>query len=143
MTAKLDLSSLHKALLQLDDALEFYHSSTVQNDHRLLTHMRAAVIQAFEFSYELSWKMLKRYLEMTEANPTEVDQMSFPNLIRTGNERGLLKSDVSVWLLYRRDRGTTSHAYDENKANEVLENIPSFLSDAQFLYEQLQKQHDE
>lgn len=141
MTDKLDLTSLHKALLQLSDAIEFYHSSTVQNNHRLLTHMRAAVIQAFEFTYELSWKMLKRYLEMTEPNPLEVDQMSFPHLIRTGNERGLLKSDVSVWLLYRKERGTTSHAYDEDKANEVLESIPAFLSDAQFLYEQLQK-HD-
>lgn len=138
-SSKLNLNSLRKALLQLNDAIELYHSSTVQNDHRLLIHMRAAVIQAFEFTYELSWKMLKRYLEMSEPNPLEVEQMSFPNLIRTGNERGLLKSDVSVWLEYRKERGATSHTYDEAKAQAVLESIPSFLSDAQFLYEQLQK----
>jgi hypothetical protein len=42
-------------------------------DPGLREQMRNSVIQCFEFTYELSWKMLKRYLEETEANPSEID----------------------------------------------------------------------
>jgi hypothetical protein len=37
-------------------------------------HLVAAAIQAFEFTYELSWKMLKRYLERTVPNPDGIDE---------------------------------------------------------------------
>ena len=139
MSPSLDLTSLQQALAQLTDAMDFYSSDEVQNNDRLHMHMRAAVIQAFEFTYELSWKMLKRYLEMTAPNPIDIDQMSFADLIRTASERGLLKSDLTAWLIYRKERGTTSHTYNEDKANEVIESIPEFLVDAEFLYQQLQK----
>ncbi|CDS53867.1 hypothetical protein [Polaromonas sp. CG9_12] len=43
--------------------------------------MRNSVIQCFDFSYELSWKMLKRYLEATQASPAALDTASFQNLI--------------------------------------------------------------
>jgi hypothetical protein len=142
MSQKLDLTSLQKALYQLDDAMTFYSSDTVQNSPRLLTHMRAAAIQAFEFSYELCWKMLKRYLEMTEPNARDIEHMSFPNLIRTGCERGLLKSDLTAWLIYRKERGATSHSYDEDKANQVVTFIPDFLLEAKYLYEQLKNRQN-
>lgn len=133
---KLDFSSLEKAIYQLKDALECYEIVKKQQE-RLVLHLRAATIQAFEFTYELSWKMLKRYLEVTEPNPTEIDQMSFPDLIRTGCERGLVLSDVSVWKVYRQERSATSHAYDQEKAQEVFEKIPAFLKEAEHLLTQL------
>lgn len=37
--------------------------------------------------------MLKRYLEMSEANAEEIDQMSFSSLIRTGSELGCCRMD--------------------------------------------------
>ncbi len=46
-------------------------------------------ILRFEYTYELSHKMLKRYFEMTEPNAEMIDQMLFPDLIRTASERGL------------------------------------------------------
>jgi hypothetical protein len=64
--------------------------------------------------------MLKRYLEMTASNPSEIDAMSFQNLIRLGSEKGLLRSDWEQWKIYRQARGTTSHTYDEKKAQEVF-----------------------
>jgi nucleotidyltransferase substrate binding protein (TIGR01987 family) len=103
--------------------------------------MRAAAIQAFGFTYELCWKMLKRYLEATLPNADEVDQMSFPTLIRTASEHGLLLSDWSVWKEYRQERGTTSHTYDEKKAIEVFAELPRFLKEAQYLLKQLKKRN--
>ena len=36
-------------------------------------------------------------------------------------------------------RGTTSHAYDEDKANEIYNEIPGFLNEIQYLIKQLKK----
>jgi len=51
------------------------------------------LIQRFEFTYEISHKMLCRYLEASSANPAEFDKADFQYLIRTANERGLLLGD--------------------------------------------------
>lgn len=128
----LDLSSLTKALASLDEALREYKKDPANS------FVRDATIQRFEYSYELSYKMLKRYLEMTEANAEEIDQMPFPTLIRTGAEKGLLENSWDAWSIYRHARNLTSHTYNEQKAKEVCKTIPTFLSDAQYLLKQLQ-----
>ncbi len=127
----LDFSPLSKAVGQLESGLRDYERMPD------LTIVRDGLIQRFEFTYELSHKMLKRFLEATAANPVEIDQMTFQNLIREGEERGLLRSGWDVWSIFRRARGTTSHTYDESKALEVVAIIPDFLKEAQFLYDQL------
>ena len=126
----LNLSALVKAVNQLQQSLIYYHSDVVQRDPGLVMQMRAAVIQAFEFTYEITWKMLKRYLMLTEPNPNEVEAMSFPDLIRTSCERGIIHSEVSVWKAFRQNRSMTSHTYDESKAQEVFDHIPDFLREA-------------
>ena len=123
----LDLSSLKKAISKLDEGLARYNLN-IGDDQ-----LRDGLIQRFEFTYELSHKMLKRYLEMSSPNPDEIDQMDFQNLIRTANEQGLLLSDWSVWRIYRDQRARTSHTYDQEVAEKVLTIIPQFLKEAQFL----------
>jgi len=88
---------------------------------------------------EISHKMLKRFLEMTSATPQSIDEMPFPDLIRTGSEQGLLLSSWDVWQDYRKARGTTSHTYDEAKAAEVLAVIPAFLDEARYLLGRLEQ----
>ena len=111
----------------------YYQSDTVKVDPGLVLQLRAAAIQAFEFTYELSWKMLKRYLTLSEPNPAEVETMSFSDLIRTGSDKGLLLSDLKQWNRYRQERGITSHTYDHAKAQEIFEKIPAFLKEAKYL----------
>lgn len=100
-------------------------------------------IQRFEFTYDLAHKIIKRYLEMTAANPEIFDKMTFQDLIRTGNEQGLLLGDWEVWKGYRQSRTDTSHAYNEDNALRVLERIPAFLEEARFLLGQLQKRTEQ
>lgn len=123
----------------MDDALLQYDSEAVKNNPQLQPHMRAAAIQAFKFTYELSWKMIKRFLETTEPNPEALDALDFSSLIRTANERGLIKSDITVWRKYREYRGTTSHTYSEDKAESIFEHIPEFLDDAKSLHAEILK----
>jgi nucleotidyltransferase substrate binding protein (TIGR01987 family) len=74
--------------------------------------IRDGLIQRFEFTYELSHKMLKRYVKQTAASPAEIDRMSFADLIRTGNAQGLLRSDWPAWRRFREMRARTSHTYN-------------------------------
>lgn len=135
----LDLSSFKKAIHQLEKSLIFSNSDVAKQDREMFLQFRSAAIQAFECTYELSWRMLKRYLEITEPNPSEIDGLSFSNLIRLSNEKGLLLSDLKKWVVYRSNRNITSHAYDDDKAAQIFLHLPAFLKEAQFLYDQLQK----
>ncbi len=84
----LDLSSLRNAIAQTEEAL-------------------AAAIQAFEFTYELAIKTLRRYLMESEPSPATVDEMSFNDLVRRGYAIGLLQAELTEWKVYRRSRGIT------------------------------------
>lgn len=129
----LDLSSLEKAVASLNEAVIEYQKNTLNR------FVRDAGIQRFEYTYELCCKMLKRYLEMSEPNAEEIDQMSFPGLIRTASERGIVLNGWDVWRIYRDARNITSHTYNEDKAVKVCQAIPDFLLEAQHLLTELQK----
>ena len=120
MPVELDITSLEKAVASLEAALA-RQARTPDDDM-----IRDACIQRFEFTYELTHKMLKRFLEATSADPAAFDAMPFQDLIRTGSERGLLRSDWSRWKLFRTARSITSHTYDEDKAREVFAIVPDF-----------------
>jgi nucleotidyltransferase substrate binding protein (TIGR01987 family) len=134
----IDVGSLSKAILQLEEAIAYAHSDLAKSDPRLALHLRAAAIQAFEFTYELSFKMLRRYLENTDPSPKTIEDLDFSGLVRTGFEKGLLSEEIKVWRSFRQDRGTASHAYDNDKAQEVFDNIPRFLSEAKFLRDRIE-----
>ena len=70
----LDLTPLTNAVQRLDEGLARYLSDTSD------TQIRDGLIQRFEFTYELSHKMLKRFLEQSAANPTEYNAADFQYL---------------------------------------------------------------
>lgn len=134
---RLDYSPLANAIAQLEKSLAYAFSPSSLADPGLREQLRNSVIQCFEFTYELSWKMLKRYLEATEASPADLDMGSFQNLVRLGNERGLLRSDWHRWKAYRQARTDSSHTYDAAKAEAVFAMAPDFLAEAQALLAEL------
>ena len=133
MSDRLDLTPLTNATLRLREGLERYQRDTGD------TQIRDGLIQRFEFTYEIGHKMLKRHLEMTSASPQQFDAMSFQDLIRSGNEQGLLRGDWSQWRTYRDMRSKTSHTYDEEVARAVVQGIPAFLAEAEYLLKRLQE----
>lgn len=133
----LDFSSFGSAIAQLEKSLSYANSRMAREDEGLFEQLRNSVIHCFEFTYELSHKMLKRYLEETAANPEEIDLSTFQTLIRTGNEKGLLRSDWMRWKEYRQARTNSSHTYDQGKAEAVYSIAGDFLQEARYLYQQL------
>ena len=83
--------------------------------------------------------MIRRALEQGAANPDAVGRMSFPELIRTASEQGLVGSDWAQWRTWREMRTITSHTYDEAKALQVVAAIPAFLAEAQEVARRLER----
>ncbi|OIN92212.1 MAG: hypothetical protein AUJ20_08450 [Comamonadaceae bacterium CG1_02_60_18] len=128
----LDLTSFCAALASLQRAVTRWQATGQQDEE-----LRDACIQRFEYTFELSWKMLKRRLELDLPDAQSVDTMSFRELIRSGGERGLV-TDVDAWMVFRDKRNTTSHTYNAATAADVAAVIPAFMQHAQALLAQLQ-----
>jgi nucleotidyltransferase substrate binding protein (TIGR01987 family) len=128
----LNLKSLQDALASLGRGLDRWQTAGAHDEE-----LRDACIQRFEYCFELSWKMLKRRLELDLPDAGSVDAMSFRELIRHGGERGLVR-DVDAWMVFRDKRNTTSHSYNAAKAAEVAAVLPEFAVHALDLLAQLQ-----
>ena len=139
----LDLSPFEDAVVQLEQSVDLCDSDIVRRYPVIRNQMRAGAIQAFEFTYELSVRIIRRYLETVAANPAEVDHLSFRNLMRRAGQHGLLLAEPAKWEDYRRARGSSSHAYNEELADRVFRGIPEFLDEARYLLKQLQELNEQ
>jgi nucleotidyltransferase substrate binding protein (TIGR01987 family) len=124
--APLDIGPFVREVARLTEGLDRHHKEP--DDEQL----RDRLIQRFEFTYELSHRILRRYLRMVAASPDMFDQMPFQDLIRTGNEQGLPRGDWPAWRRYREMRAHTSHAYAAAIAAQVTAGIPAFLDEATY-----------
>lgn len=132
----LDLSSLEKALAAFRAALEFFDGvgrNSAEEERELL---RDGVIQRFEFTYELSWKMMKRYLDVYGLE--KADGLSNKELFRVAREQGLIDAPER-WFHYLKMRNQTSYIYDRQKASEVFSAAREFLGDCAQLLQRLRE----
>ena len=130
-TGKLDFTSLRNALARLKEGYARYESDVSD------IQIRDGLIQRYESTYEISHKMLKRHLEMTSANPEAFDALPCADLIRTGNEQSLLKSDWTAWKVFREMRALANNALEDQAALEIVKVIPIFIEEIQFFIRQL------
>ena len=130
---KPQIAAFERAIQRLEEGLVRYQADT--SDTQILD----GLIQRFEFTYELGHKILKRYLEYASANPEQFDEITFQDLIRTGNEQGLLLGEWPDWRGFRDMRGKTSHTYNENVALDVVAGIPRFIDEASYLRDRLRQ----
>jgi len=105
--------NFEKSFLLLKSGLEIDAPSLVE---------KAGVIQFFETTFELSWKLMKDYLEYLG-----YDVKSPRDSIKTAFQIELIK-DGSTWLEALMDRNLTVHTYDEAIANEVYKKIKESYS---------------
>lgn len=97
-------------------------------------YLRDAVIQRFEFTFELAWKTLKRYFRTND----NLDLEHLKDIFREAGSQGLIDS-VEDWFSYLEARNQTSHTYDEEAAEETYQVAAKFAGDAQKLVERLER----
>lgn len=133
----LDLSSLEKAAASLKAAVTVSQSASQMAGLNIdaINTIKAGVIQNFEFTYELCWKFIKRWLEINLGS-VYVDGVSRKELFRIAAEHQLI-DDVGKWMGYHDSRNETAHSYDADVAQEVFEVSIKFLPSAETLLNNL------
>lgn len=107
------LGNLERALAELEN----YAALPIVNRRD-----KAGLIQAFEFNFELFWKMFMRLgpaAGLSASSPREA--------LIAGAQLHLIAGDEqSHWAQMLRDRNLTSHTYNADLADEILDRLLRF-----------------
>ena len=138
----LELDSLMKAVAALNAVLAKSNDAEIMRrlDEITQNAIKSGAIQHFEFTYELCWKFIKRWLEMN-ISPTAADGVTRRELFRLAAENRLIV-DVDQWMRHHDARNQTSHTYDPAVAESVYLAAHDFARDAQRLLEALEARND-
>lgn len=117
------LSQFKNAVARLEDALK-----QTPNEY-----IKDSAIQRFEFCFDLSWKLIKTFLEdrgIRCSSPKDCFRMAYG--------QALLEYD-EFWLEMTDLRNLTVHTYDQNLADEVYGKLPKILDYLKKLLENIEK----
>lgn len=98
-----------RAFRRLDDAVQQKQASGLSELEE------QGLIQAFEFTHELAWNVLKDYLE--ENGITGL--IGSKDSTREAFKRGLIE-EGEAWMEMIKSRNLTSHTYDEQIAQKIV-----------------------
>ncbi|EAX48919.1 nucleotidyltransferase substrate binding protein, HI0074 family [Thermosinus carboxydivorans Nor1] len=76
------------------------------------------VIQRFEFTYELAWKLIKAYLEYEGIADVKSPRAAFKEAFTAG-----LIDNGEIWLEMIDDRNLTAHTYNEENAKQIYAKV--------------------
>ena len=79
---------------------------------------KQGVIQVFEYTHELAWKLLKDYLEFQG----HTNLTGSRDATREAFKQGLI-DDGKAWMDMIESRNLTSHIYDRNRAEQIFSDI--------------------
>ncbi|HXV19953.1 MAG TPA: nucleotidyltransferase substrate binding protein [Desulfuromonadales bacterium] len=105
-------NNFQKALQQLSKAVELSHQ-------RALSELeKQGLIQAFEFTHELAWRVMKDYF----AYQGNTSIMGSRDATREAFQNNLV-TDGEGWMEMIRSRNLTSHAYNQEVADDIVERV--------------------
>ena len=117
-------SNFQKAFGQLSDAVE------LAAERELTDLEKQGLIQAFEYTHELAWNLLKDFLESRGVQ----NLYGSRDASREAFQAGLIKNG-ETWMEMITSRNQTTHTYDEKTVEEIKNAI---LHSYYFEFEALQ-----
>ena len=121
-----DLSPLESALSSLKEAFENPPRNDLERD---------GAIQRFEFTFELSWKVIRKFLKSLGRH--EISGSPKP-LFRDALEEGLI-DQIEEWFEFLEARNLTSHIYSKKQAEKVYTMAKNFPPFVEKLLQQIKK----
>lgn len=104
------LDKLNDSIISFKEMVEFSNEIDLSIE-KMDEAVRDSIIKKFEYTFELTWKTLKAYLESEGyeeiASPKKVLKQAF--------EIGLIKNE-ELWSNMLEARNNMAHTYDEEKA---------------------------
>ena len=112
--------SFNKAYQKLSEGIELVTESSdgTDLDRRRADIIKEGLIQRFEYTSELSWKLMKDYANYQGA----LEIKGSRDAIREAFKMGLI-TGAEEWILMLESRHLTSHTYDETTSQEIISNI--------------------
>jgi nucleotidyltransferase substrate binding protein (TIGR01987 family) len=105
-------ANFQAALIQLSDGVNIF------NKRELSLLEKQGLIQAFEFTHELAWNVLKDYFEY-QGN---FNIKGSRDASREGFKYALIKNG-NLWMQMIETRNLASHIYDKHSAEEIVKSI--------------------
>lgn len=118
-------SNYKKALLKLEEAVIKINNDypiddrgTLSQDTFLDDIIKEGVIQRFEYTHELAWKVMKDFLKHRGHTTLFASKDSTREAFATG-----LIHNGEIWIDMIESRNKTSHTYNEHTADEIFMKI--------------------
>ncbi|RLD39512.1 MAG: nucleotidyltransferase [Bacteroidetes bacterium] len=112
------LANYQKALSQLNNATE------LSKERKLSDLEQQGLIQAFEFTHELAWNVMKDYFEY-QGNTAITGSR---DASREAFQNGLI-IDGDEWMGMIKSRNQSTHTYNQETMEEIVEKICSVYTD--------------
>jgi nucleotidyltransferase substrate binding protein (TIGR01987 family) len=118
------IEPLEKAVARLDEALKLPVDDIV----------RDASVQRFEYCFELSLKLIKRFLKEVYTEEGEI----YLDIIKKAQKVGLV-GNADLWKQFKLARNYSSHNYSESGANYSYTQAELFLPEIQLTLSKMQE----
>ena len=97
-------------------ALAALEKSVIAAQERILNEIeKQGLVKGFEFTFELSWKLLKDYLESKGFKDFHGSKDTFKLAFQEG-----LINDGEIWMEMLDNRNRSSHTYEESIARQII-----------------------
>jgi len=130
-------SNYNKALAKLNEAIAYVNHNFLDEDNQeekenlgyiLNDIVKQGLIQSFEYTHELAWKVMKDFLQ----DVGEAKMYGSKDATKEAFAAELIL-DGDVWMGMIESRNKTSHTYNEETANEIFTKImdeyhPAFIA---------------
>lgn len=126
------MSKLEAVLDQFQKAVNRLDAVLTQEKNEFI---RDSAVKRFEFTFDLSWKAIKAFLEENGGIICNSPKGCF----REAYKQGLLKYD-DFWIEITDLRNKTAHIYHENIAEEIYAVLPKILGCFRELLRNIQNQ---
>jgi len=119
-----------KALCNLTEAVELAKTRELSNLEK------QGLIQAFEFTHELSWNTIKNFYQ----SMGDVNIQGSRDAFRLAFKRGLIE-DGDVFMRSIKSRQLSVHTYNEDSAEQIMQDIVKYYHKAfKMLAEKLEEE---
>ena len=125
---ELDIESLRIAKISLEKVLQVYNEGNV--DEEMCNIFADSCIKRFEYTFETAWKVMKKYFKLQYAKTEE--ELTMNNIFRYMESYGFTTSWLK-WKDYYSQRNNTAHEYNFEKARRLINIVPDFLAEVNFL----------
>ena len=129
----IEITNLENAYITLSECYKDY----AENQNSVfIQYIADSCVKRFEYTLETAWKLVKKILiQKYGKNDTE---LTMNNIFRFMQGYGYAQN-WGNWKNYYEKRNSTAHEYNIEKSRNLIELIPDFLKDTEFLISKLKE----